>query len=144
MENASKAILIVAAIIVTLSVIALGMYFFNAMDRPDVGGQMSELEVQTHNKKFENYEGTSVSGSKVNSLLKLVVQNNTDVDRKTEQNKSIKITISSANWDGGTVKSGDNLKTTKDLGKAKSTRNYKVSLDYNSTSGYVSEVIIGD
>ena len=66
MENATKALMIAAAVIVVLLIIGLGIGVFNmASEQVDNAGDLSEYQIEQFNAKFRKYEGTNVSGSDV-------------------------------------------------------------------------------
>ena len=75
MENASKALIIAGAILLSILIIGLGMFIYqqaaNAMG--DTG--LSDQEITAFNSKFEDYEGTK-RGSEVQALCKLVRNHN--------------------------------------------------------------------
>lgn len=76
MENATKALLIAAAVLIAILIISLGLVVYNkaseTMDSVDMSGQ----EIQAFNEKFTKYAGDSVRGTEVNALLKTAVNNN--------------------------------------------------------------------
>ena len=77
MENATKALLIAAAVLVAILIISLGIGIFNmASEQVNNAGDLSEYEIQKFNEKFTQYEGTSVSASDVNAMLKTVFNHN--------------------------------------------------------------------
>lgn len=77
MENASKALIIAGSILVSIVIITLGvMIVNNVTGLVRSSSDMSEQEVATFNAKFENYEGTHVSGSNVRALYNAIVANN--------------------------------------------------------------------
>lgn len=89
MENATKALLIAAAILITIVVISVGVYVLNSgTTMVKENSDMSDIEISTYNTKFEAYCGTRVSGTKVKELIKKVEQHN----RSTEDD-SKKITL---------------------------------------------------
>ncbi len=75
MENASKALIIAGAILLSILIIGLGMFIYqqaaNAMG--DTG--LSDQEITAFNSKFEDYEGTK-RGSEVQALCRLVRNHN--------------------------------------------------------------------
>ena len=85
MENATKALMIAAAVLVVMLIIGLGIGVFNmASEQVDKAGDLSEYEVQQFNNKFTKYTGTSVSGSDVNALITAVfTHNNNQQDATT-------------------------------------------------------------
>ena len=77
MENATKALLIAAAVLVAILIISLGIGIFNmASEQVNNAGDLSEYEIQKFNEKFTKYEGESRSGSDVNALLDTVFNHN--------------------------------------------------------------------
>ena len=77
MENASKALIIAGAILLSILLITLGiMIFGQAQDTVNNSG-MSQAEIQTFNNKFLKYEGTR-KGSVVKTLVSEVIASNAD------------------------------------------------------------------
>ena len=71
MENATKALLIAAAVLVAILIISLGIGIFNmASEQVYNAGDLSEYQIQQFNEKFTKYEGENKSGSEVNAMLK--------------------------------------------------------------------------
>lgn len=77
MENASKALLLAAAILIAIILISLGVYIVS--QGSDVVGQggkaLDEVAIQQFNGKFDIYEGTK-TGTQVKQLIKTVAANN--------------------------------------------------------------------
>ena len=88
MENASKALIIAGAILISILLISVGIMIFNGSSGlfNSATSSMSDQEKQMYNQKFTMYEGTKVSGSSVKELLRAVVANNND-----EENPKIKV-----------------------------------------------------
>ena len=76
MENATKALLIAAAILIAIVLISLGVYVLGQGTTMVKEADMSEVEITAFNNKFEAYFGTKVSGSKAKQLQKTVDQYN--------------------------------------------------------------------
>lgn len=97
MENASKALIIAGAILLSILIISLGLMIFNQAKEVVSGssGSMDEVEVKTFNSKFETYEGDNISGSNVNALLSAVVSSNVSNASAGEEMKLINVTVSS-------------------------------------------------
>ena len=73
MENAVKALLIAAAVLIAILIISLGLVVYNrASETVNSAGDLSEYQIQQFNEKFLKYQGTSVSGTDVNALLQTV------------------------------------------------------------------------
>ena len=94
MENASKALLIAGAILIAIVLITFGVMILGQGSEIINNSSMSETEVSTFNAKFTAFEGDKVRGSKVNSLLNTVIQNNLAQD---DDGKKVTVTDSSDN-----------------------------------------------
>ena len=68
MENASKALIIAGAILLSILLISLGIMIFNQAQDSVQNSGMSKANVQTFNNTFLKYEGTK-SGTDVKSLI---------------------------------------------------------------------------
>ena len=78
MENASKALLIAAAVLIVILIIAMGMNIFNSTDATtdQVEVTMTTTEISTFNNKFTSYLGTNKSAANAKSLANVVISNN--------------------------------------------------------------------
>lgn len=76
MENASKALIIAGAILLAIVIISLGLIVVNNVRNVTDNTNLSEQEIQSFNAKFTSYEGDSVAGSRVNSLIQQVISTN--------------------------------------------------------------------
>ena len=76
MENATKALLIAAAVLIAILIISLGLVVYNMASETIGAVDFSSQEVTAFNDKFTQYEGSNVRGSQVNALLKTVMQSN--------------------------------------------------------------------
>lgn len=101
MENATKALLIAAAVLIAILLISFGVYIINSTG--DVinssGDALGDLEVSQFNKKFNSYEGNSKNGTTVKTLLQTVVNHNkaqTDTSRLVEVKLGSSVLITSA------------------------------------------------
>lgn len=78
MENASKALLIAAAVLIVILIIAFGMKIFNSTG--DTSGQAEDLassqQMQTFNAQFTGYLGTNRAGTTVRNLQAIVASSN--------------------------------------------------------------------
>ena len=84
MENATKALLIAAAVLVAILLISLGVGVFNSAQEQMGNADLSEYQIQQHNDKFNRYIGENKTGSEVNTLLKTVFNhNNNQADTDT-------------------------------------------------------------
>ena len=73
MENATKALIIAGAVIITILVISLGvMVFKNYRDSVLDNSSLDEEEITEFNSQFTEYLGNTVPGSQVNALIQTV------------------------------------------------------------------------
>ena len=98
MENATKALLIAAAVLVAIIIISLTLGVVNQGREAMQGADMTEAEKEAYNSKFIAFEGTNVSTSDVNALLSAVLSHN---QNQEEQQTGRSITVNCAN--GGAV-----------------------------------------
>lgn len=75
MENASKALIIAGAILLSILIIALGIFIFNAAKGAVNTDALDATEIETFNGQFTMYEGTKVLGSNVKALISACVSN---------------------------------------------------------------------
>ena len=85
MENATKALLIAAAVLVAILIISLGLVVYNMAAETVQGVNMSETEIQAHNDQFTRYEGEAQRGSQVNALIQTTLNNNLDATNDSEK-----------------------------------------------------------
>ena len=93
MENATKALLIAAAVLIAIIINSLGVYVVTLAQNQMKGAEtgLNEVEIQSFNATYKSYEGTSVSGTKVKALVESVYNHNlteTDESRKIQLIKS--------------------------------------------------------
>lgn len=94
MENASKALIIAGAILLSILIISLGILIFSQAQDTINSINMSEQEIMAFNNKFTPYEGTGVRGSQVNALIQAVYSNNQSAkDNGETKTKGIKVTL---------------------------------------------------
>ena len=81
MENASKALLIAASVLIAIALIAIGIRILSATSgvTTQVDRVSSTLEASIFNSQFTKYEGNQ-KGSDVKALLRLVINSNTRGD----------------------------------------------------------------
>lgn len=137
MENASKALIIAGAILLSILIISLGIMIFGQAEGVIDSNAMDEVAVTTFNQKFLQYEGNNVRGANVNSLLQTVVQNN--LQNSEDTSKQITVSVSASDWNTGTKPSG---KITSIGAKASTGKSYKVTFTTDSKSGYITGVKI--
>jgi hypothetical protein len=93
MENASKALLIAGAILVSILIVSLGVLIFNRMGgSAKEAANMDEQEVANFNSKITPYVGKNISGSQVNALIQLVISLDNSAKSSGDATKAVSIT----------------------------------------------------
>ncbi len=149
MENASKALIIAGAILLSILIISLGIIVFqNAKGATDTSS-VDGLAVDTFNSKFTQYTGNKVKGANVNALLQSIVANN--LTNTEDESKMIQVTISASDWTNPSGSSGSfskpdkkRVKNIKECGSAQTGKAYSVSFTFDSDSGYIDTCTIGN
>lgn len=129
MENATKALLIAAAVLIAILIISLGIVVYNMASETMGDVNLNEAEATQFNGKFKAYEGTAVSGSKVNAMLNTVLQHNIN---NTDQGK--KVTVD------GDISLGTNATSVET--KADTGSTYKVTCKYTPATGLINAITV--
>ena len=143
MENASKALIIAGAILLSILIIGLGMFIYQKAAGAMEGININSQEVQSYNSAFINYEGTQ-TGSAVRALCDAVRSHNNANQNDTSLQVGIKF------GDIGKAQDVDKLDQTIDYTSVTSVRNaIKVGKMYSVTltpakSGKIATIVIID
>lgn len=133
MENASKALLIAASVLIVILLIAFGVRIFNSTG--DVGdqvdGTMKTTEVTMFNNKFNAYIGQKKSVNDIKSLANVIIGHNATAKSDT-QKVYLYIYVSSPYAYCYTTSANTISATVSKLTGS----NYKVTAYYNS-NGYI-------
>ena len=76
MENASKALIIAGAILISILIIGLGVFIYQQAQSTVSKANLNSQEAQAQNQQFENYFGKKVSAQEVKQLCTTVRSNN--------------------------------------------------------------------
>lgn len=135
MENASKALIIAGAILLSILIIGLGMFIYTQATNAIGNANLDPQKVQAYNSQFEDYEGTK-SGAQARALYNLIrTHNNANIDDPTLQ---VELTI-----DGTEYTSKSNTKAATDTAKTmpantlKAGKTYSITFAYDSNSGFI-------
>jgi hypothetical protein len=132
MENATKALLIAAAILVAILIISLGLVVYNMAAETVQNVNMSDQEIKAFNDQFTRYEGNTQTGSTVNALVQTVLTSNMKyrADEGDDNPKLVAIT-------------GDvTLETDADSApqKVATGNRYTITCRYNAQTGLINEI----
>lgn len=143
MENASKALIIAGAILLSILIISLGLMIFNQAKEVVSGssGSMTEVETSTFNSKFEAYAGDKISGSNVNALLNAVISSNVANAAAGESEKLITVDATAGGGIAVTTGTTPASYTSGISKKAQTGSSYTVTLAYGA-NGLVNKVTL--
>ncbi|MBP3596713.1 MAG: hypothetical protein J6J60_04865 [Clostridia bacterium] len=149
MENASKALIIAGAILITLIIIGLGVAILGSTEGATDTTTFDAMQVSTFNNKFKPYEGT-IAGTKLDALMDILLAN-----ARAEGNKNkVKIPEIDITMDGisvdNTAKPGESNFSTDDYialiknikNNIKSAHRYEVTLHTSNTNDLVNKITI--
>ena len=138
MENASKALIIAGAILLSILIIGLGMAIYQQAAGAMNGANMDPTKIQAYNSEFLNYEGTQ-SGTQVRALLDTVRSHNL----AHTDDPSLNVTVMTSTAAGVTA-APTAVVTATDVNNVKKTINagktYTVDFGYDANSGFIVEV----
>ncbi len=128
MENASKALIIAGAILISILIISLGVIIYQQAAGVVNNNSMSELEVTQFNEPFESYVGKNVRGANVKALISKINASNSTY--QGDDSKTIKLDQS------GSVKSLD--------ASISAGSTYDVSISGTTSGGLISTIRINE
>lgn len=132
MENATKALLIAAAVLIAILIITLGLVVYNNSASTVNQANLSSQEIQAQNEKFTRYNGTNKRGSEVNSLLQTVL--NYNLNTTDDGNK---VTVTGKNGAPSLATTATSITTQADTSAL-----YTIEVKYEGAGGLVSEVVV--
>ncbi len=88
MENASKALIIAGAILLSILIISLGIFIFQQAKGAVNTDSIDQMQVDAFNGKFDQYVGTKIRGAQVKALINAVNTNNNTTD---DEGKKVEI-----------------------------------------------------
>lgn len=134
MENASKALIIAGAILLSILLVSVGiMVYRNA--RNNIGsGNIDKQDIEAFNSEWENYEGTGKTADEVRGMVQAVIASNA---AESKNGKARYISVQNSE-----LKDKDKLTTvaTKPNIVSASVNNattYTISLGYDKNTGFV-------
>ncbi len=133
MENASKALIIAGAILLSILIIGLAMIVFNNAKNALDGANLDREKIATFNSTFEDYAGDNVRGTNVRTLCSSVQSSNATQEEENQ------ITITYGETKAQTQSEIMTLRSSIKTGKV-----YKVTIAYSDVTKLVNEVTIED
>jgi len=130
MENASKALIIAGAILLSILIISLGIMVYNNAKNTVGNASLNKQEIEGFNSEWLVYEGTNKSASEVKSMIQAVNASNSSENRNNS-NRFIKITNSGT----ASTTAETTMPTSVATSSVSNNKTYTVKLGYNN--GYV-------
>lgn len=128
MENASKALIIAGAILLSILIIGLGMMVFNNAKNALTSANLDQEQIDAFNSKFESYIGNNKRGTDVRTLCDTVKNSNAS-------DNEYKITLVYTNAEGEIASAKAGVTSQTDILKVKNEllngARYKVSAEYD-------------
>jgi hypothetical protein len=128
MENATKALLIAAAVLIAILIISLTLVIYRQGANAVAGADLSETEAAKFNGKFTLYEGNRESTSQVNALLNTVCSHNKQQAAEGDTSLCVAVTV---RYNGNVLVQLGNEGTEKSLERVKGNKYYKVKCKYD-------------
>ena len=134
MENASKALIIAGAILLSILIISFGIIIIRNNSGIINDANIDDAEVMAYNSKFTQYAGTGKRYSNVNALIDVVNANNAKNANKITITYSADATVS------GTTAATDNQYNF----TVPSSQTYSITYTTSSSTGKVTAITIDD
>ena len=135
MENATKALLIAAAVLVAILIISLGLVVYNMAAEAMGNVNLNEQEIMAHNDQFIRYQGEAQRGSQVNALLQTALNNNLNA---TDDGERVEVVITDGTGTTTLVSTNQSSSPSRvDTGAT-----YKVTAIYDSESKLITQMVV--
>lgn len=135
MENASKALIIAGAIILSILIIGLGMFIFQKANSATEGADLSSQKVKAYNSVFEQYVGTQ-TGINVKALLDEVRSHNlanaSDASLNIDVQESSQAATTTPPTAAVTAATVNTIRA-----KIQNGKSYTVNFGYDASTGFI-------
>ena len=135
MENASKALIIAGAILLSILIIGLGMFIYQQASGAMGNANLDPQKIQAYNSEFTSYEGTR-SGTQVRAVLEVVrnhhLANTDDPSLNVTAMTGSAASVTTAPTALVTASAINDIKKTVNAGKT-----YTVDFGYDANSGFI-------
>lgn len=133
MENATKALLIAAAVLVAILIISLGLVVYNMAAETIGSVNLSQQEIKKHNDKWLRFEGEAQRGNQVNALLNEAVSHNS---AQTDDATKVAVEID------GSLRIDTAVVTTQSPDRVDTGKTYLVKAQYDEVTGLITKMIV--
>lgn len=136
MENASKALIIAGAILISIVLVSVGVLVVQNLNPDEALSQMDQQAIDSFNSKFVGSDGTSVRGTVVKSLLSNVITSN------GANESSLAIAVTCTNKGGSKNCTGSTDSTEISGARSEVNTSHRYTVEFGYTAGRVSSVTI--
>ncbi len=143
MENASKALIIAGAILLSIVLISLGLIVVNRTQNTVKNANVDQQEITSFNNQFESYVGKNKTAAQVLSLAQAVQSSNV-AEQSNGTNRYIEFNADKTeqlpgNAEGSTPESIPTILISK-FSALPSSKRYEITIQYDKVTGYVCKV----
>ena len=134
MENASKALIIAGAILLSILLVSVGMMVYRNAKNNIGSGNIDKQDIEAFNLEWENYEGTGKTADEVRGMVQAVIASNA-AESKNGKARYISVTDKAFSKDQ-TYTTPPSKPDVQSASVNKATT-YIISLKYDKTTGLV-------
>lgn len=131
MENASKALIIAGAILLSILIISLGIMVYNNAKNTVGSSNLDKQEIQTFNSQWEQYEGSNKTASEVKTMIQAVIANNASED-KNGKSRFVEVEVNADAKENTAVTTNPDVKMSAATNGLTNSKTYTITLGYNN------------
>lgn len=139
MENASKALIIAGAILISIVLVSVGVIVVNSLNPDSAVEEMTKQEVDAFNSKFNSSIGDNKLGSVAKNLISTVMTNNSNTDASNQVSIQLVDSVVSGNAVGMTA---DGVTLSSMRNKVNTSARYNIVVTATSNGGRVQQITI--
>lgn len=138
MENASKALLIAGAILLSILIISLGLMAYNQAKNTVGSSNLSKQEIEAFNSEWEKYQGSNKTANEVKSVFSALIAHNAS-ETKLGTKRTVKIVCNAKVLTSTSTAINGNPTSVPEVDSSKT---YTMTPTYDSTSGLITSITI--
>lgn len=144
MENATKALIIAGAVLISILLISVGIMVFNAANDPlnQARNSSEQQAIQMFNESFSSYLGENKSAQEARSLISTVIASNQKNEQKVTVKLDSEVIVKGESGETEETEGGSGSATTGILSKIKTNKKYNITDSGYSDKGYINEITI--
>ncbi len=139
MENASKALIIAGAILISIVLVSVGVIVVQSLNPDAAVEEMTKQEVDAFNSKFNSSIGDNKLGSVAKSLISNVMTNNANTDASNQVSVQLVDSVISTN---SVAMTAESVTLSAMRNKVNTSARYNIVVTKTSNGGRVQEITI--